>query len=145
MEMTKPSILDLVCFIGGILLVVGVFLNWASLLIDFSGWSIATDSTIFDYTFVPYVCLAAGIITIILSLVALVGVNLGSAKKFIGLIGLILALVAAILCIVFTTQDVFDVASVGAGVWVCVVGGILVILPVILGFFGLFGAKKITE
>lgn len=148
--------MGIIGLIGSILMIVGVFLTWATMQLSILGFGVEAsfsgldvfngtgsvtllgqtevlDDVEFEYAYAPIVCLVAGIIALITTIVPIVYNKNPTVNRVLGAVSLILAIVAIILAVMFTTQ--MDSASVedfvaaslsaGAGVWVSIVGGVI--------------------
>lgn len=135
--------LGIIGIVGGILMIVGVFLAWAELNIlgvslgTISGWEIFTNSdvsSIVSYTFLPLVALICGILAIVVMVIPTFANadNLKKAANILGIITLIMSIVVIILAILFMTQS-WDVLGksvsmmnyIQFGFWLTLIGAII--------------------
>ncbi len=142
-DTSKINLLGLVGVLGAILLIVGVFLDWAVFSAGIgsfvesdalSGWEVFNEENLeFDYAYAPVIALVAGIIGLIACVLPVIK-PLGF-ERILGLISFILAIVAVIIIFLFNgqmgTESVWGVSAgieSGIGVWISLAGGILTIL-----------------
>ena len=141
---SKVNLFGLIGFIGTIILIVGVFLNWVTL--DYNviitkgsesvtGWTLLNDADykeVFDYVYAPLVALVCGVISLITTLLPIVYKN-EKVTRILGIVTLILAVVAIVIGFMFYggVGDSVEIlgmsASVGVdiGFWLCMVGAII--------------------
>lgn len=140
----KINLLGLIGFIGTIILIVGVFLNWVTLDYNIiltkgseslTGWDIygnADYKDLFEYSYAPLVALVCGVISLITTLLPIVYQN-EKVNKLLGIVTLILAVVAIVISTLFYTNVTDSISylgmsastSVGLGFWLCLVGAII--------------------
>ena len=151
---SKSNVLGIVALIGAILMVVGVFLAWVNVEVailgstNYSGWQVYTDDTFkdADYNYAPLVTLIAGIVAIITAIVPIV-LKTANIGRILGAVSLILGIVSLILIFMFNgTMDSITLygytlasTSAGMGLWIALVGSVLLVLGGILDI-----AKKYT-
>ena len=146
---SKVNLFGLIGFIGTIILIVGVFLNWVTL--DYNviitkgsesvtGWTLLNDADykeVFDYVYAPLVALVCGVISLITTLLPIVYRN-ENVTRVLGIVTLILAVVAIVISVMFYTNVTDSISitlpilgtlsastSVGIGFWLCMVGAII--------------------
>lgn len=151
--MKNNNIVGIVGLLGAVLLIVGVFLTWIDLDFSsllgsasesYSGMDVySNDDGYFDditYGYAPLVALIAGIVALITTIAPMFYHNDG-VWKALGVVTLILGIVTVILGFLFRgdVTDGFEIGglmkasvSVGAGLWVCIAGGILLIIGAII-------------
>lgn len=150
--MQHNNIVGIVGLLGAVLLIIGVFLTWVELDVSslfgsssqsFSGMDVySNDDGYFDdisYGYAPLVALIAGIVALFTTIVPMFYRNDG-VWKALGVVTLVLGIVTVILGFLFRgdVSDGFDIGvlkasvSVGAGLWVCIAGGILLIIGAII-------------
>ena len=109
---SKVNLFGLIGFIGTIILIVGVFLNWVTL--DYNviitkgsesvtGWTLLHDADykeVFDYVYAPLVALVCGVISLITTLLPIVYKN-EKVTRILGIVTLILAVVAIVIGFMF--------------------------------------------
>ena len=109
---SKVNLFGLIGFIGTIVLIVGVFLNWVTL--DYNviitkgsesvtGWTIFSDADykdVFEYAYAPIVALVCGVISLITTLLPIVYKN-ERVTRVLGIVTLILAVVAIVIGFLF--------------------------------------------
>lgn len=138
--------LGVIAIIGALLMIIGVFLSWADVNIfgyteGASGLDVFTDDDFIgvSYTFAPIVSLVCGIICLIGMIIPMVlpAKNIG---KGLSILGLILAIVTIIVTALYYSSlggEDYVLISYGAGVgvWVVIVGAVLVIIGGLIDFF----------
>ena len=133
MSESKFNWMGLVAVLGALFMIVGVFLNWATIGgVDYSGWDLYGDvnsiSGVVDNTFAPLAVLIIGILGLLVCLVPIVKHNTG---KMIGALALLLSIVgiAVTVLLYMSIGDVSVIShSVGSGLWVALVGEIILLL-----------------
>ena len=144
---SKVNLFGLIGFIGTIILIVGVFLNWVTLdlssiignkSVSISGWNSYGDADYkgrFEYAYAPLIALVCGVISLITTLLPIVYKN-EKVTKILGIVTLILAVVAIVISVLFYTNisESYDLylatytSSVAVGFWLCLVGAIITAL-----------------
>ncbi|NLL95479.1 MAG: hypothetical protein GX224_07005 [Thermoplasmatales archaeon] len=123
--------------LGGILAVAGLFLTWLSVggtpPTEVTGWEIYEEgATLFnDYYFIPLIVLILGIVACITSVAAMGGdKSAGGINALLGLAIMALPLVYYYMTWVepwgIDFSEAMEHIKMGAGFWLCVVGGFLV-------------------
>lgn len=158
--MSTGKIIGMFGIIGAILMVIGVFLEWGSIELTvlgstetygFSGWSLYSDATVAtvigvdikmsdlslsSYDYAPLVALICGIVGIIATALPMFVKN-DAASKVLGIVSLLLAVVSAVLMVLFMTDlsssaEVTGVAKVAIsasyGVYLGIVGAVLMVI-----------------
>lgn len=141
---SKINLFGLIGFIGTIILIVGVFLNWTtfenSMIFvgsssgSITGWDIynGEHSDWFEYAYAPIIALVCGIISLITTLLPVVHKD-EKVTKILGIVTLILAVIAIVVGFLFY-GDVSNgvdygvgtfTISVAVGFWLCMVGAII--------------------
>lgn len=157
MQVKSINYLSIVGIIGAILLIVGVFLTWASITIpgilglssttyDFTGMDFfnkvdgVADGT--QYTYVPLVALVLGILSLVGMIITIFDVQpLEKVNKYIGLVVFVLSIVALVLLLLFYLQSFdysigsvtasmkfTDVYDIGVGFWLTLAGSIITVV-----------------
>ena len=151
--------MGIIGLIGSVLMIAGVFLTWAEMNISILGFSSSVtmsgmdvfSGTVtiegqeftdveFDYAYAPIVCLVAGVLSLITTIIPIVYNKIPTINRILGAVSLIHAIVALVLAIMFNGQmDAVDFeglasasVSAGTGVWVCVAGGVLLAIGAIV-------------
>jgi hypothetical protein len=114
--------LSVIGLIGGILVVVGVFLPWVSasvfgITVNASGWDIRASGSYI------YVILIGGIIALLGGILALAAVKIEKLGYLVLLGGIL-----AILGWIWAATDVGDWSAVTYGFYTCLVGAILALI-----------------
>ena len=120
--------IGLIAVLGTLFMIIGVFLNWATIGgVDYSGWDLYSDGGIVDNSFAPLAVLIIGILGLIVCLVPIFKQNTG---KIIGALALILSFVAIIVTalLYMSIGDLSVSTSIGSGLWVALVGEVLMLL-----------------
>ena len=143
---SKFNPIGIIAVIGAVLMVVGVFLNWMDITTSvvgfekttsYSGWEVFNNEDLaegLEYSFAPIVTLVLGILCLIFTIVPMA--RNGKAGKVLTALALLMSIVTVIMCILFYTditseldlEIVVSSVSAGAGLWVSLVGSILVII-----------------
>ena len=150
-NVSKGNILGILALIGAILMIVGVFISWVSLDIiilgseDYSGWQVYSDEMFSDaeYNYAPLVTLVAGIVAFFTAVLPIV-LKKPAVNRALGVVSLILGIVALVLMVLFYGQmDSIEIggytlasASAGTGLWISLVGAILLVLGAIVDIAG---------
>ncbi len=141
---SKINLFGLIGFIGTIILIVGVFLNWTTF--EFSsflgsssdsitGWDIFSNEDykdVFEYSYAPVIALVCGIISLITTILPVVHKD-EKVTKLLGIVTLILAVIAIVIGFLFygnvsdsvTIAGMSATTSVAVGFWLCMVGAII--------------------
>ncbi len=150
-NVSKGNILGILALIGAILMIVGVFVSWVSLDIiilgseDYSGWQVYSDEMFSDaeYNYAPLITLVAGIVAFFTAVLPIV-LKKPAVNRALGVVSLILGIVALVLMVLFYGQmDSIEIggytlasASAGTGLWISLVGAILLVLGAIVDIAG---------
>ena len=150
-NVSKGNILGILALIGAILMIVGVFISWVSLDIiilgseDYSGWQVYSDEMFSDaeYNYAPLITLVAGIVAFFTAVLPIV-LKKPAVNRALGVVSLILGIVALVLMVLFYGQmDSIEIggytlasASAGTGLWISLVGAILLVLGAIVDIAG---------
>ncbi len=142
---SKVNLFGLIGFIGTIILIVGVFLNWVTVEVtlpivgssseSLTGWDIFNDADYkdaFEYSYAPIVALVCGVISLITTLLPIVYKN-EKVTRILGIVTLILAVVAIVIGFLYygSVNDSVSffgasaTVSVAIGFWLCMVGAII--------------------
>ncbi len=162
---TKVNWMGLIGLIGTILMIVCVFLSWVDIEVgvlgytnttSFSGWDVFSNADLnADYAYAPVVTLVAGILALITTIIPILPNLFKSDKvnKLLGALSLILAIVAVILIVLFTGQmdsigyeGVLSAgASAGIGLWLSLVGAVILAVGGILAVVMKYAPKNKAE
>ena len=141
---SKVNLFGLIGFIGTIILIVGVFLNWVTLDLssligststEITGWDLYGNEDykdLFEYSYAPLIALVCGVISLITTILPVVYKN-EKITRVLGIVTLILAVVAIVIGVLFYSNisETYDLllatytSSVGIGFWLCMVGAII--------------------
>ena len=146
--MERKQIMSLLVIVGALIAVVGIFLSWFEWSVTvpligtettkYTGWELITDGDLdFDGKIYVTIAFVLALIVLIGALINLVGVLPDQIVRYSSLLLLILGLLTAVMAIVFFATEINKdvlVGSYGAGIglWLAVVGGILIAIPSIL-------------
>lgn len=131
--------------LGGVLAIIGLFMDWFSVEISLgflgsitfdgvTGWEVFKEySKNLDYYYLPLVILVLGIVSCLISIVSVSGgKGLGAINALIGLALLALPITFYYLSFVngqdWSFGEAMETIKIGAGIWVCSIGGLLVTL-----------------
>ena len=143
MDTKNLNILGLISFVGAIIVIAGVFMNWlASDAIDYTitGWELYNEwSDVLDtkYTFLPLADLIFGIAVIILMIIPVFcnGPRYKKINNILGLLTVIAAVVFLIISLLFISKEIeilWITIHIGnhlkMGFWVTVIGIALIII-----------------
>ena len=132
-ETKNYSWIGLVAVLGTLFMIVGVFLNWATIGgVDYSGWDLYSDvngiTGIVNNTYAPLVVLIMGILGLIIALVPIFKQKTGKIMGALALILSFVAIIVTVLCYMGIGDVELISHSVGSGLWVALVGGIIMLL-----------------
>lgn len=131
-----------IAIIGGILMVVGVFLCWNQITLDvvldkavyeYSGWKVYSDPNdylTYKYGTAPLIVLICGAVTV---LIAIIGASYrNNATKMVGAIILMMAVACGFMMYLFYSDVVGEFSlgatfssAVGMGFYICMIGAVL--------------------
>ena len=139
-ETKKFNWLGLVAVLGALFMMIGVFLNWATIGgVDYTGWDLYSNvnsiNGVVDNTFAPLAVLIIGILGFLVCLVPIFKHNTG---KMIGALALILSIIgiAVTAMLYMSIGDISVIThSVGSGLWVALVGEIILLLGSFVDIF----------
>lgn len=128
--------------LGGALAIIGVFLAWFNYEIvlpwigpislgEQTGWEIFNEqSKNMDYYYFPLIILILGIVACLISVVSFSNGGSGVLNILIGIVLLVLPMLFYYLTFVDGSGksfgEVMENVKIGAGIWVCTIGGFLV-------------------
>ncbi|NLL95476.1 MAG: hypothetical protein GX224_06990 [Thermoplasmatales archaeon] len=142
--MDNKQIMSLLVLVGALIAVVGIFLNWVEITVGpltetITGWKIMTDGDVdVDSKFYVILAFVFALIVLIGALINLVGMLPEQITAYTSFLLLIFGILILGMALGFWAAEIngeggaLVKVSAGAGLWLTLVGGILVAIPGIL-------------
>ena len=138
----KSNLFGILAIVGGLLMIVGVFMDWVVFDLDFLGTETVSGMEVLDELgsdevsmYAPMIALVIGVVSLLMGGVSLLG-KADDMKRIISIATIILAIIVVIFAFMFNgefSDDDFGIVEAGAGLWIALVGGIVSAVGGVLG------------
>ncbi|MDO5861509.1 MAG: hypothetical protein Q4Q58_01730 [Thermoplasmata archaeon] len=144
MDEKQKRMVGYMVILGGFLMVAGVFLDWTDGFgLARNGWDYFTEpdaAKVLDYTYAAAVFVTAGATSMIVGILKLVPSIEGKAGLALSAVAIVVSLVALIIGLLFYFElsDYFggiEDVSIETGIWVCIAGGVIVLIESIVAIY----------
>ena len=138
----KSNLFGILAIVGGLLMIVGVFMDWVVFDLGFLGTETVSGMEVLDELesdevsmYAPMIALVIGVVSLLVGGVSLLG-KADDMKRIMSIATIILAIVVVIFAFMFNgelSDDDFGIVEAGAGLWIALVGGIVSAVGGVLG------------
>lgn len=138
----KSNLFGILAIVGGLLMIVGVFMDWVVFDLDFLGTETVSGMEVLDELesdevsmYAPMIALVIGVVSLLVGGVSLLG-KADDMKRIMSIATIILAIVVVIFAFMFNGElsgDDFGIVEAGTGLWIALVGGIVSAVGGVLG------------
>lgn len=138
----KSNLFGILAIVGGLLMIVGVFMDWVVFDLGFLGTETVSGMEVLDELesdevsmYAPMIALVIGVVSLLVGGVSLLG-KADDMKRIMSIATIILAIIVVIFAFMFNgelSDDDFGIVEAGAGLWIALVGGIVSAVGGVLG------------
>lgn len=138
----KSNLFGILAIVGGLLMIVGVFMDWVVFDLGFLGTETVSGMEVLDELgsdevsmYAPMIALVIGVVSLLMGGVSLLG-KADDMKRIMSIATIILAIIVVIFAFMFNGElsgDDFGIVEAGAGLWIALVGGIVSAVGGVLG------------
>lgn len=138
----KSNLFGILAIVGGLLMIVGVFMDWVVFDLGFLGTETVSGMEVLDELgsdevsmYAPMIALVIGVVSLLVGGVSLLG-KADDMKRIMSIATIILAIIVVIFAFMFNGElsgDDFGIVEAGAGLWIALVGGIVSAVGGVLG------------
>ena len=138
----KSNLFGILAIVGGLLMIVGVFMDWVVFDFGFLGTETVSGMEVLDELesdevsmYAPMIALVIGVVSLLVGGVSLLG-KADDMKRIMSIATIILAIIFVIFAFMFNGElsgDDFGIVKAGAGLWIALVGGIVSAVGGVLG------------
>ena len=138
----KSNLFGILAIVGGLLMIVGVFMDWVVFDLGFLGTETVSGMEVLDELgsdevsmYAPMIALVIGVVSLLVGGVSLLG-KADDMKRIMSIATIILAIVVVIFAFMFNGElsgDDFGIVEAGTGLWIALVGGIVSAVGGVLG------------
>ena len=138
----KSNLFGILAIVGGLLMIVGVVMDWVVFDLGFLGTETVSGMEVLDELesdevsmYAPMIALVIGVVSLLVGGVSLLG-KADDMKRIMSIATIILAIVVVIFAFMFNGElsgDDFGIVEAGAGLWIALVGGLVSAVGGVLG------------
>ena len=138
----KSNLFGILAIVGGLLMIVGVFMDWVVFDLGLLGTETISGMEVLDELesdevsmYAPMIALVIGVVSLLVGGVSLLG-KADDMKRIMSIATIILAIIVVIFAFMFNgevSDDDFGIVEAGAGLWIALVGGIVSAVGGVLG------------
>lgn len=138
----KSNLFGILAIVGGLLMIVGVFMDWVVFDLGFLGTETVSGMEVLDELgsdevsmYAPMIALVIGVVSLLVGGVSLLG-KADDMKRIMSIATIILAIIVVVFAFMFNGElsgDDYGIVEAGAGLWIALVGGIVSAVGGVLG------------
>lgn len=138
----KSNLFGILTIVGGLLMIVGVFMDWVVFDLGFLGTETVSGMEVLDELesdevsmYAPMIALVIGVVSLLVGGVSLLG-KADDMKRIMSIATIILAIIVVIFAFMFNGElsgDDYGIVEAGTGLWIALVGGIVSAVGGVLG------------